>query len=86
MHLSVQLWWNDNESIKTKYSDKPCPRATLSTTNLTWTDPGRYPGPRDVQLAITGLILKYVCVYIYIYIYIYIYVCVYIYIYIYIYI
>ena len=58
--MCIQLWWNDNESIKSKYSEKPCPRATLSTTNLTWTGRGRNSGPRDLQLAITSLILIYI--------------------------
>jgi len=64
MHKDMQLWRNNNESIKSKYSDKPCPRATLSSTNLTWNGPGRNPGPRDVQLAITSLILNYIYIYI----------------------
>jgi hypothetical protein len=28
------------------YSEKTCPRATLSTTNPTWPDPGSNPGRR----------------------------------------
>jgi hypothetical protein len=29
-------WWNDNWQGKLKYSEKTCPRATLSSTNPTW--------------------------------------------------
>jgi hypothetical protein len=41
------LWsnrWNVNWQGKPKYSGKTCPRATLSTTNSTWPDPGSNPG------------------------------------------
>jgi hypothetical protein len=31
--------------------EKPCPSATLSTTNLTWTDPGSNPGLRGERPA-----------------------------------
>jgi len=55
MHMCVQLWWNGNEK-KSKYSEKPCPRTTLSTINLTWTGPGRHPRPHEVQMAIAILI------------------------------
>jgi hypothetical protein len=43
------LWsnrWNDNWQGKSKYSEKTCPSATLSTTNPTWPDPGSTPGRR----------------------------------------
>jgi hypothetical protein len=36
--------WNEPERGKPKYSGKTCPSATLSTTNLTWTDPGSNTG------------------------------------------
>jgi hypothetical protein len=29
-------WWNKNWQGKPKYSEKTCPRSTLSTTNPTW--------------------------------------------------
>jgi hypothetical protein len=38
--------WNENWQRKLKYSEKPSPIATLSTTNLTWTDVGSNPGRR----------------------------------------
>jgi hypothetical protein len=34
---------------------KPCPSATLSTTNPTWTDPGSNPGVRGERPAINRL-------------------------------
>jgi hypothetical protein len=33
-----RIWWNDDWQGKPKYSEKTCPSATLSTTNLTWPD------------------------------------------------
>jgi hypothetical protein len=32
------VWWNYDLRGKPKYSEKTCPSATLSTTNLTWPD------------------------------------------------
>jgi hypothetical protein len=40
------IQWNENLQGKPKYSDETCPRATLSTTNPTWPDPGLNPGHR----------------------------------------
>jgi hypothetical protein len=37
-------WWNEDWQVKPKYSEKTCPRATLSTTNPTCPDPGSNPG------------------------------------------
>jgi hypothetical protein len=37
-------WWNEHWQGKSKYSEKTCPSATLSTTDLTWLDPGLNPG------------------------------------------
>jgi hypothetical protein len=37
---------NENWQGKSKYSEKTCPSATLSTTNPTWLDPGLNPGRR----------------------------------------
>jgi hypothetical protein len=39
-------WWNEDWQGKPKYSEKPCPSATLSTTNPTWPEPGSNPGRR----------------------------------------
>jgi hypothetical protein len=36
--------WNENWQGKPKYSEKTCPKATLSTTNPTWFDLGSNPG------------------------------------------
>jgi hypothetical protein len=38
--MSVEQWWSDIDNGKTETLGKkePCPSATLSTTNLTWTD------------------------------------------------
>jgi hypothetical protein len=34
-----RIWWNKDCQGKQKYSERPCPSATLSTTNPTWPDP-----------------------------------------------
>jgi hypothetical protein len=39
-------WWNEDWQRKSKYSEKTCPSATVSTTNPTWLDPGLKPGRR----------------------------------------
>jgi hypothetical protein len=36
--------WNEIDRGKPTTRRKTCPSATLSTTNLTWTDPGSNPG------------------------------------------
>jgi hypothetical protein len=41
-----RIWWNEDWQGKPKYSEKTCPSATLSTTNLTWPDPDLNPGRR----------------------------------------
>jgi hypothetical protein len=38
--------WNEDWQGKPKYSEKPSPSATLSTTNPTWPDRGSNPGRR----------------------------------------
>jgi hypothetical protein len=38
MKTSTQHWWNDTDGGKPMYSEKTCPTATLSTTNVTWTN------------------------------------------------
>jgi hypothetical protein len=39
--------WNEIDRGKPTTRRKTCPSATLSTTNLTWTDPGSNPGLRS---------------------------------------
>jgi hypothetical protein len=39
-----RIWWNEDWQGKPKYSEKPCPSTTLSTTNRTWPEPGSNPG------------------------------------------
>jgi hypothetical protein len=39
--MSMEHWWSDSDRAKLKYSEKTCPNATFSTTNLTWTDLGQ---------------------------------------------
>jgi hypothetical protein len=39
-------WWNEDWRGKLKYSEKTCPRTTLSTTNPTWPEPGSNRGRR----------------------------------------
>jgi hypothetical protein len=41
-----RIWWNEDWQRKPKYSEKTRPRATLSTTNPTWPDPGSNAGRR----------------------------------------
>jgi hypothetical protein len=48
-------WWNENWQVRPKYSEKTCPSATLSTTNLTWPDPGSNPGRRGGKPATNRL-------------------------------
>jgi hypothetical protein len=50
-----QSWWNGTDREKPKTSEKACPSASLSTTNLTWTDPGVKPGLRGDRLATNRL-------------------------------
>jgi hypothetical protein len=47
--------WNDIDSEKPKNSEKGCSSATLSTTNLTYTDPGANPGLRGDRPATNSL-------------------------------
>jgi hypothetical protein len=46
--------WNENWQGKPKYSEKTCPRATLSTTNPTWPDLGLNPGRRRGEKPVTN--------------------------------
>jgi hypothetical protein len=44
------MWWsqwNENWQGKSKYSEKSCPNATLSTTNPTWPEQGSNRGRRS---------------------------------------
>jgi hypothetical protein len=50
-------WWNKDWQGITKYSEKTCPSATLSTTNPTWPDPGSNPGRRGRKPATNPLSL-----------------------------
>jgi hypothetical protein len=47
--------WNENWQEKSKYSEKTCPSATLSTTNATWPDLSSNPGRRGSKPAINRL-------------------------------
>jgi len=44
--MSMEHSWKYTDSERPKYSQKTCPTATLSTTNLIWTDLGSNPGLR----------------------------------------
>jgi hypothetical protein len=48
-------WWHEEWQGKPKYSEKTCPRATLSTTNPTWPDPSSNPGRRGGKPATNRL-------------------------------
>jgi preprotein translocase subunit SecG len=39
LFLVMEHRWNEIDRGRPKYSGKPCPSATLFTTNTTWTDP-----------------------------------------------
>jgi hypothetical protein len=47
--------WNEIDRGKPTTRRKTCPSATLSTTNLTWTDPGSSPGVRGERPATNRL-------------------------------
>jgi hypothetical protein len=48
-------WWNEDWQGKTKYSEKTCASATLSTTNPTSPDPESNPGRRGGKPATNRL-------------------------------
>jgi hypothetical protein len=50
-----RIWWNEDWHGKPKYSEKTCPKATLSTTNPTWPDPGLNPCRRSGKPATNHL-------------------------------
>jgi hypothetical protein len=50
-----RILWNEDWQGKPKYSEKTCPRATLSTTNPTWPDPGLNPARRGGKPATNRL-------------------------------
>jgi hypothetical protein len=45
--MSTEPQWNDTDMEKLKNSEKTCPSANLSITNLMWIDPGANPGLYD---------------------------------------
>ena len=52
--MHVKNWWNYTDERKPKYLEKiPCPSATLSATNSTWTGLGLNPGLRGDRPALT---------------------------------
>ena len=53
--------WNEIDRGKSTIRRKTCPSATLSTTNLTSTDPGSNPGLRDEMPATNRLIHGMAC-------------------------
>jgi hypothetical protein len=60
LYLPRWLWgwrirWNEDWQEKPKYSEKTCPRYTLSATNPTWPDPGSNPGRRGGKSATNSL-------------------------------
>jgi hypothetical protein len=48
-------WLNEDWQGKHEYPETTCPSATLSTTNLTWLDPGLNPGRRGEKSATNRL-------------------------------
>jgi hypothetical protein len=50
-----RIWWNEDWQGKPKYSEKTRPRATLSTTNPTWPNPGSNPSLRGGKPATNRL-------------------------------
>jgi hypothetical protein len=50
-----RIWWNEDWHVKPKYSEKTSPRATSSTTNPTWPDPGSNPSRRGGKPATNRL-------------------------------
>jgi hypothetical protein len=46
-YMSIEPWWNDIDRGNWRTRRKTCPNATLSSTDLTWTDPGANPGLRS---------------------------------------
>jgi hypothetical protein len=53
--MSMELRWNAIGREKPKNWEKPCPIVTLSTTNLTWTEPEANPGFRGGKPATNRL-------------------------------
>jgi hypothetical protein len=53
--MMEKIWWNEDWQGEPKYSEKTYPSATLSTTNLTWPDPGSNPGRRGRKPATNRL-------------------------------
>jgi hypothetical protein len=57
-----RIWWNEDWQGKSKYSEKTCPSATLSTTNPTWPYPGSNPGRRGGKPATNRLSYGAACI------------------------
>jgi hypothetical protein len=55
MVIVEKNWWNEDCQGKLKYSENTCPNATLSTTYLTWLDPGLNSGRRGGKPATNRL-------------------------------
>jgi hypothetical protein len=49
--MSIEPRWNDTDRETRRTRIKPCPSATLPTTNPIWTDPNANPGLRCEKLA-----------------------------------
>ena len=54
----MERWWNGTDGGKSKYLDRSCPSAFLSTTNLTLPVPGPIPGLRSQRPRNEGLSYK----------------------------
>jgi hypothetical protein len=53
--MMMGIWWNKDWRGNPKYAEKTCHSATLSTTNLTWTDQGSKPDRRGGKPATNRL-------------------------------
>jgi hypothetical protein len=53
--MNMEQWWNDIFAVETEVLGENLPSATLSTTNLTWIDPGANPGLRGERPATNRL-------------------------------
>ena len=47
----MKHWWNGNDRGNPKFSEKICPRATVSNTDSTWSNPRSRLQVRDQALA-----------------------------------
>jgi hypothetical protein len=53
--MNMEQWWNDIFAGETEVLGENLPSATLSTTNLSWIDPGANPGLRGERPATNRL-------------------------------